>query len=102
MHCKSRLILQPHAHACLRMHGFAYFADDLAFLEMSDIELLNLPTLAEGVMTRCIKLGMCKPPLVFDFAAELENSRKPIQVQNLSFYFKVRFKHFTMHSNASL
>lgn len=56
-------------------------AEDLAFLEMSDIELLNLPTLAESVMTRCIKLGMCQPPLVLDFAAELESPRKPIQVQ---------------------
>ena len=59
-------------------------AEDLAFLEMSDVKLLNLPTLAASVMTRCIKLGMCKPPLVFDFAAELENPRKPIQVLSTS------------------
>ena len=59
-------------------------AEDLAFLEMSDIELLNLPTLAESVMTRGIKLGMCQPPLVLDFAAELESPRKPIQVQKFS------------------
>lgn len=83
MHVKPALV----AALCTRLlacKGLPVVAEDLAFLEMTDIELLNLPTLAESVMTRCIKLGMCQAPLVLDFAAELESPRKPIQVQKLS------------------
>ena len=55
-------------------------AEDLAFLEESDVALLKLPMLAEENLSRCITLGMCTPPLVLEFADSLEDPEKPIQV----------------------
>ena len=41
-------------------------AGDIAFLEMSDLDTLNLPKLAQDTVTTYVEQRLCRPPLVLD------------------------------------
>lgn len=41
-------------------------AGDIAFLEMSDVDSLNLPKLAQDTVTSYVQQRLCRPPLLFD------------------------------------
>ncbi len=44
-------------------------ADDIAFMEMSDLDSLNLPKLAQDTVTTYVEQRLCRPPLVLDLTS---------------------------------
>ncbi len=44
-------------------------AGDIAFLEMSDLDSLNLPKLAQDKVTTYVEQRLCRPPFVLDLTS---------------------------------
>ena len=44
-------------------------AGDIAFLEMSDVDSLNLPKLAQDTVTTFVEQKLCRPPLLLDLTS---------------------------------
>ena len=55
-------------------------ADDIAFLDMSDVDTLNLPKLARDTVTAYIQHRLCRPPLVLDCTSTVTDLTKSTKV----------------------
>ena len=53
---------------------------DIAFLEMSDIDSLNLPKLAQDTVTTYVEQRLCRPPLVLDLTSMVTDLTMPTEV----------------------
>ena len=62
-------------------------AGDIAFLEMSDVNSLNLPKLAQDTVTTYVEQGLCKPPLLLDLTSMDSHLTMSTKVTCQSFSF---------------
>lgn len=62
-------------------------AGDIAFLEMSDVDSLNLPKLAQDTVTSYVQQRLCRPPLLLNLTSMVAYMQMPTKVncQMLSF-----------------
>lgn len=64
----------------LCMTGKRTSVDDLDYLEEVDLLALGLPSVAHDVMVKGIQKGLCKPPIVLDFGAAVQDLQAPLEV----------------------
>ena len=53
---------------------------DIAFLEMSDVDSLNLPKLAQDTVTTYVQQKLCRPPLLLDLGITMATPNMSTQV----------------------